>query len=131
MTSVFISLLLTLRGFARSRAALDLEVLALHHQLKMLQRSQTRRLRLVQADRLIRTMSRTNPLWGAPPIHGELLTLGIDVSQATVAKYTVGRDKPASQSWHTFLANHIQQIAAADFFVPGTTCRAARLVHAR
>src|SRR2546426_12618180 len=51
MTSVFISLLLTLRGFARSRAALDLEVLALHHQLKMLQRSQTRRLRLVQADR--------------------------------------------------------------------------------
>src|SRR5213593_4602252 len=63
-------------------------------------------------------MSRTNPLWGAPPIHGELLTLGIDVSQATVAKYTVGRDKPASQSWHTFLANHIQQIAAADFFVP-------------
>src|SRR2546425_13102043 len=110
MTSVLISLLLTLRGFARSRAALDLEVLALHHQLKMLQRSETRRLRLVEADRLIRAMSRTNPLWGAPPLHRGLLTLGIHVSQATVAKYTGRRDKPASHSRDTFRASPLQQI---------------------
>ena len=73
---------------------------------------------------LIRTMSRDNPLWGAPRIHGELLKLGIDVSQASVAKYMMRRDKPPSQTWRTFLKNHVQQIAAADFFVvPTATCR--------
>jgi putative transposase len=141
MTSVLFSLLLTLRGMARSRAALHLEVLALRHQLEVLQRSQPRRLRLVQADRwlwtwlscvwtawrtalvivkpetviawhrrgvrlfwtwksrrrtgrptvprdvrtLIRTRSECNPLWSAARIHGELLKLGIEVCQATVA----------------------------------------------
>ena len=180
MTSVLISLLLTLRGLVRSRIALHLEVLALRHQLQVLQRSRPRRLRLVRADRwlwawlstswtawrtalvivkpetvvawhrqgfrwywtwksrrrlgrptvprdvraLIRTMSEANPLWGAPRIHGELLKLGFEVSQASVAKYMVRRDKPPSQSWRTFLANHLQQIAAADFFVvPTATCR--------
>src|SRR5262245_27239101 len=69
-------------------------------------------------------MSEANPLWGAPRIHGELLKLGFDVSQASVAKYMVRRDKRPSQSWRTFLANHVQQIAAADFFVvPTATCR--------
>ena len=69
-------------------------------------------------------MSEANPLWGAPRIHGELLKLGFNVSQASVAKYMVRRDKPPSQSWRTFLANHLQQIAAADFFVvPTATCR--------
>jgi transposase InsO family protein len=73
---------------------------------------------------LIRTMAKANPLWGAPRIHGELLKLGIDVSQATVAKYAVRHRRPPSQSWRTFLANHIGQIAAADFFVvPTATCR--------
>ena len=73
---------------------------------------------------LIRTMSRDNPLWGAPRIHGELLKLGIDVCQASVAKYMMRRDRPPSQTWRTFLANHLQQIAAADFFVvPTATCR--------
>jgi transposase InsO family protein len=73
---------------------------------------------------LIRTMSQANSLWGAPRIHGELLKLGIDVSQASVSKYMVRRDKPPSQTWRTFLANHVQQIAAADFFVvPTATCR--------
>jgi transposase InsO family protein len=73
---------------------------------------------------LIRTMSEGNPLWGAPRIHGELLKLGIDVSQATVAKYIRRRPKPPSQTWRTFLANHIHQLAAADLFVvPTATCR--------
>jgi len=141
MTSVLISLLSTVRGIVRSRAALHLEVLALRHQLEVLQRSRPRRLRLAKMDRclwvwlsrswsdwrtalvivkpetvvawhrkgfrllwtwksrrrggrptvpanvrtLIRTMSRDNPLWGAPRIHGELLKLGIDVGQASVA----------------------------------------------
>jgi hypothetical protein len=60
-------------------------------------------------------MSEVNPLWGAPRIHGELLKLGFDVSQASVAKYMVRRDKPPSQRWRTFLATHLQQIAATDF----------------
>jgi hypothetical protein len=61
---------------------------------------------------------------GAPRIHGDLLKLGIAVSQATVAKY-MGRDRlPPSQNWRTFLANHIGQVVAADFFVvPTATCR--------
>ena len=137
-----LSFLLTLRTWARSRAALQLEILALRHQLQVLQRNRPRRLRLTKADRwfwalfsrmwpgwrtalvivkpetvigwhrrgfrlwwewksrgrigrptvtaevrsLIRTMAQANVLWGAPRIHGELLKLGIDVSQATVAK---------------------------------------------
>jgi transposase InsO family protein len=69
-------------------------------------------------------MSEVNPLWGAPRIHGELLKLGIDVSQATVGKYMVRRRQPPSQTWRTFLANHLEQLMAADFFVvPTVTCR--------
>ena len=180
MISVLLSLLLTLRGWARSHAALQLEVLALRHQLQVLHRARSPRLRLTAADRLlwvwlarvwnnwrtalvivkpetvlawhrrgfrlfwtwksrrrtgrptvpsdvralIRTMSRANPLWGAPRIHGELLKLGIDVCQATVAKYMVRPRRPPSQTWRTFLANHIGQMMAADFFVvPTATCR--------
>ncbi len=180
MIAVLISLLLALRGLARSRVALHLEVLALRHQLQVLQRSRPRRLRLVKADRclwawlssawsswrtalvivqpqtviawhrqglrlwwtwksrrgtgrpavpadvrsLIRTMSQADPLWGAPRIHGELLKLGVDICQASVAKYMMRRHKPPSQTWRTFLANHLQQLAAADFFVvPTATCR--------
>jgi transposase InsO family protein len=69
---------------------------------------------------LIRTMSQENSLWGAPRIQGELLKLGHPVSQATVAKYMVRLTTPPSQSWRTFLANHVHQIAAADFFVVPT-----------
>src|SRR5262245_33800292 len=73
---------------------------------------------------LIRTMSQANPLWGAPRIHGELLKLGVDASQATVAKYMARPRRPPSQTWRTFVANHLGQIAAADFFVvPTATCR--------
>jgi putative transposase len=69
---------------------------------------------------LIRTMSEANPLWGAPRIHGELLKLGINVSQAAVARYMPRRWRPPSPTWRTFLANHISQIMAADFFVVPT-----------
>jgi hypothetical protein len=180
MVSVLLALLFTLRGLARSRAALHLELLALRHQLQVLERSRPRRLRLTTSDRwlwmwlsqswtawqtalvivepatvlawhrhgfrlywtrknrrrigrppvaadirtLIRTMSEANPLWGAPRIHGELLKLGMDIAQATVAKYMVRRNRPPSQTWRTFLTNHLQQIAAADFLVvPTATCR--------
>jgi putative transposase len=73
---------------------------------------------------LIRQMSQTNPLWGAPRIHGELLKLGIEVSQATVSKYMVRHPKPPSQSWRTFLMNHAKDIVSVDFFtVPTATFR--------
>jgi hypothetical protein len=65
-----------------------------------------------------------NPTWGAPRIHGELLKLGFDVSQATVAKYLRRPATPPSQTWRTFLANHGSQIASIDFFtVPTATFR--------
>jgi transposase InsO family protein len=71
---------------------------------------------------LIRQMSSANPLWGAPRIHGELLKLGIEVSQATVAKYMVRRrGTPPSQTWRTFLRNHAEGIAAIDMFVVAST----------
>jgi putative transposase len=174
--SVFLALLLTLRSWTRSRAVLQLEVLALRHQLQVLQRTRSRRLRLATTDCwlwmwlarvwtdwrrtlvivkpetviawhrsgfrlywrwrsrrrtgrplvladvriLIRTMSQMNPRWGAPRIHGELLKLGMDVCQATVAKHMVRCRRSPSQTWRTFLANHVGQIMAADFFVVPT-----------
>ncbi len=66
-------------------------------------------------------MIRDNPLWGAPRIHGELLKLGIEVSQATVSKYMVRHRKPPSQSWRAFLKNHAQDIVSIDFFTVRTT----------
>jgi putative transposase len=180
MRSVVVSVLAMLRGVISTRAALHAEILALRHQLLVLERSRPRRPRLGRADRwlwaclsrvwsgwrtavvivkpetvvawhrqgfrllwtfksrrrvgrppvaadaraLIRKLAQENPLWGAPRIHGELLTLGVQVSQATVAKYLAGRGTPPSQSWRTFLTNHVQQIVAADFFiVPTATCR--------
>jgi transposase InsO family protein len=155
----------------RSRAVVELENLALRHQLLVLRRRRPGRLRLFAIDRLlwvllyrlwprclevmvlvkpttviqwhrqgfrlfwrwqsrsgrpsidreirdlIRQMSTANPLWGAPRIHGELLKLGIEVSQATVAKYMVRRRGTPSQNWQTFLRNHVEGIAAIDMFV--------------
>ena len=178
--SVLVSLLLTLRGLVCARTALHVELLALRHQIHVLERSRPRRLRLTRTDRLlwvwisrvwqdwqtalvivkpetviawhrrgvrlvwtwksrrrvgratvprevrtlIGTISETNPLWGAPRIHGELLKLGIAVGQASVAKYMVRRRHPPSQTWRTFLRNHMDQIMAAGFFVvPTATCR--------
>ncbi len=176
MLSVVVALLQTFHTLFRSRAALHLEILALRHQLHVLQRSRPRHIRLTRPDRwlwvwlshvwagwrtaavlvkpatvvawhrrgfrlfwtwkcrrragrpctphelrmLIRTTSEANPLWGAPRIHGELLKLGIDVSQSTVAKYMPRRKGPPSPTWRTFVANHASQIVAADFFVVPT-----------
>jgi transposase InsO family protein len=173
---IVVSVLAAVRSLVRSRGVLHLEILALRHQLQVLERSARPRGRLTAADRvlwvwlsriwpdwrvalvlvqpetvvawqrrgfrlfwawksrrrtgrgsvpadvrtLIRTMSDANPLWGAPRIHGELRKLGITVSQSTVAKY-MGRRRPSpSQTWRTFLANHIGQVVAADFFVVPT-----------
>ena len=65
-------------------------------------------------------MSVANPLWGAPRIHGELLKLGIDVGQTTVAKYMARKRRPPSQGWKTFLRNHADGIASIDLFVVPT-----------
>jgi hypothetical protein len=69
---------------------------------------------------LVRQMSRENPLWGAPRIHGELLKLGIEIAQSSVAKYMERRRGPPSQGWKTFLRNHARHIAAVDLFVVPT-----------
>jgi transposase InsO family protein len=69
---------------------------------------------------LIRKISLANPLWGAPRIHGELLKLGIELSQATVAKYMVRHRKPPSQTWRTFLNNHARDLVSVDFFTVPT-----------
>src|SRR5579872_7166017 len=156
--AVFRALLSFAIASVRSRAALQLEILALRHQICVLQRS-VKCPKLSAADRLlwtwlrdlwdgwqtglaivkpatvvgwhrlgfrlfwrskmlsgktgrhavapevgelIRTMSRENPLWGSPLIHGELLKLGIDIGQTTVAKYIFKRRKPPSQTWNNF-----------------------------
>ena len=160
----------------RSRTALQLEILALRHQLGVLQRS-VKRPKLTPADRLlwawlcavwndwrssvfivkastvigwhregfrlfwawkirhgkpgrpavpkevrqlIRTMSRENPLWGAPRIHGELLKLAIDIGETSVSKYLVRGHKPPSQTWRTFLDNHVKSLVSVDFFTVPT-----------
>ena len=160
----------------RSRAALQLEILALRHQLAVLHRS-VKRPKLTSADRLlwarlcevrndwrsaliivkpetviawhrkgfwlfwtwkvrhgqpgrppvsketrelIRKMSRENPLWGAPRIHGELLKLGIDIGETSVGKYMLRQRKPPSQTWRTFLENHVKAMVSVDFFTVPT-----------
>ena len=73
---------------------------------------------------LIRRMSRENPGWGAPRICSELLLLGHEVAERTVAKYMIRSRQPPSQTWRTFLANHVFDLAACDFFtVPTATFR--------
>ena len=161
----------------KSRAALQVENIALRHQIGVLQRSAKKRLRLNDLDRLlwialsrvwlewrsvllivkpntviawhrqafrifwtwkvrrgnpgrpavspeicalIRHMSRENPGWGAPRIHGELLKLGIDIGETSVSKYLVRSRKPPSQTWRTFLQNHLQNLVSVDFFVVPT-----------
>jgi hypothetical protein len=177
MTALFVALLAALRATIRSRLELAAEILALRHQLAVLQRTAPKRPHLRRIDRLlwmllssvwpnwrqavqivtpatvvrwhrrvfaaywrwnsrprrigrpalatdlrtlIRQMREANPLWGAPRIHGELQKLGIDVSQATVAKYLGRRRGPPSQSWRTFLTNHVSQLASIDFFTVPT-----------
>ena len=69
---------------------------------------------------LIRRISRENPLWGAPRIHGELLMLGIDVSESTVGRYMIRIGRPRSQGWKSFLRNQAAGIASLDLFVVRT-----------
>ncbi len=61
-------------------------------------------------------MATTNPLWGAPRIHGELLKLGIEVSERTVSRWMPKRPKPPSQTWRAFLENHLKDLVSIDFF---------------
>ena len=177
MRSVLIPLLIGLSASLRSRAELQVEIAALHHQLQILRQRSGARPRLRSSDRifwtwlsrlwsgwrralvivkpetvlawhrrgfqlywrqksrnrgagrpkvsrevraLIRKMCLSNPSWGAPRIHGELLKLGIDVGETSVALYMVRGRKPPSQTWRTFLDNHLRQIVAVDFFVVPT-----------
>jgi putative transposase len=177
MIPILLSLFSPLLDVLRSRAALQAEILALRHQLLVLQRTNRKhRLQIRALDRvfwvwlsnlwsgwrsaliivkpatviawhrkgfrlywtwksrvrlgrhhipretrdLIRQMSIANPLWGAPRIHGELLKLGIDIAQSTVAKYMVRKPKPPSQTWKTFLTNHLKDTVSTDFFVVPT-----------
>src|SRR6202521_2184320 len=171
MHSLFSELFSWLTCRFRGRVELELEVIALRHQLAVLRRQRPGRPRLFAIDRLlwvwlyplwprcleamvlvkpatviqwhrqgfrlfwrwrsrsgrpsvereirdlIRQMSSANPLWGAPRIHGELLKLGIEGSQATVEKYILRRPGTPSQNWRSFLRNHAQGIAAIDMFV--------------
>jgi len=169
----FVSLLDCLAAALRSRAALQVENLALRHQLAVLRRG-SRRPQLRQAERifwawlshiwsgwreavvivkpatviawrrrkfreywtklsrsgkpgrpaipkeirdLIRRMSCANPLWGAPHIVGELKKIGITLPRSTVAKYMARHRKPPSQTWKSFLKNHVRDIVAVDFFI--------------
>jgi putative transposase len=175
-TTIF-SLFSSIRQLFRTRAALQAEIVALRHQLLVLQRSsRNHRPCLSIADRLLwvwlsrlwsgwrsalvivkpetvigwhrqgfrlywrwkshhrlgrpsasrevidllRKMSLANSNWGAPRIHGELLKLGFELSQATVATYMVRYRRPPSQTWRTFLKNHAKDLVAADFFVAPT-----------
>jgi hypothetical protein len=69
---------------------------------------------------LIRRMALENPTWGAPRIHGELLKLGFEVTEATVSRYMPRRRKPPSQRWRAFLRNHTKELVSVDFFVVPT-----------
>src|SRR5262249_137782 len=70
--------------------------------------------------KLIRKLSRENPLWGAPRIHGELLKLGVAVGETSVAKYMPPHRHPPSQTWRTFLENHLHSTVSVDFFTVPT-----------
>jgi putative transposase len=77
-----------------------------------------------QIRTLVRQMATANPLWGAPRIHGELRTLGVDVSERTVSRLLERLPRPPSQTWRTFLTNQLASAASMDFFtVPTLTGR--------
>jgi len=176
--ATILSALIALLSFRfRSRASLELELIALRHQLTVLRRQRPGRPKLFATDRLlwvwlyrlwpqalhamvlvkpatvvewhrkgfrlywrwksksghpgrprtsteirdlIRQMSMANILWGAPRVHGELLKLGIVVSQATVGRYMPWRPKVPSPTWRSFLRNHISDTVAVDMFVVAT-----------
>jgi putative transposase len=69
---------------------------------------------------LVCKMAKANPTWGSPRIHGELLKLGIKISERTVARLMPKKRKPPSQTWRTFLDNHVKDLISIDFFVVPT-----------
>jgi putative transposase len=69
---------------------------------------------------LIQKMAKSNPLWGAPRVHGELMKLGIDISERTVSRWMPKRTRPSSQNWRTFLENQIGELVSIDFFTVPT-----------
>jgi len=69
---------------------------------------------------LILRLCEANPTWGAPRVHGELLKLGIEISQRTVGRIMPKRWQPPSQTWRTFLDNHVKDLVSIDFFVVPT-----------
>jgi putative transposase len=73
-----------------------------------------------QIRALVVRMAQANPLWGAPRIHGELLKLGLDVAERTVSRLMPKRRPPPSQTWRTFLANHVRDLVSIDFFTVPT-----------
>jgi len=79
---------------------------------------------------LIRLMSRANPTWGAPRIHGELLKLGMNIGETSVSKYLVHQRKPPSQTWRTILENHVKDLVSVDFFTVPTPAQAIGLEEA-
>src|ERR1700720_1226333 len=135
MVTFLTQLLLAIRSRFTGRARLEAENLILRQQLVVIRRKSPTRVRRLLAleipprrqsridceiRALIRRMSRENPLWGAPRIHGELLMLGIDVAESTVGRYMVRRRRPPSQGWRPFLRNHAAGIASLDLFVVRT-----------
>jgi putative transposase len=73
-----------------------------------------------QIRTLVLRMAQANPLWGAPRIHGELQKLGIEVAGRTVSRLLPKRRTPPSQTWRTFLANHVRDLVSIDFFTVPT-----------
>lgn len=117
MVELLCQLLLILHSLFESRARLEAEIIILRQRLDVLGRRARRPMIDREIRQLIRQMSRENPLWGAPRIHGELLMLGIRVAQSTVAKFIDRPRQPPSQSWKTSVRNQAAGIASIDQFV--------------
>ncbi len=114
------SLLSFCLSLLKSGIQIRLENAFLTNQMEILSRT------IPQAQiNLIKQMANENPLWGAPRIHGELLKLGIDLSEATVLRYIPKKPRRTTgQQWKTFLRNHSAEIISLDFFtVPTITFR--------
>src|SRR5437773_10578713 len=80
--------------------------------------------------KLVKMMAEANVGWGAPRIHGELLKLGIEVSERTVSRLMPKRSTAPSQTWRTFLENHVRDLVSIDFFtVPTARLRVLSCVH--